>query len=227
MPDLAVVEKETEFEQKALTIPDQVKALIITDSESYISMSDLMKAIDGLIEQVNEGYDDLIREAHLHHKKLIAKKARYADPLLLGKKEAKRRMEAYDAEQKKIAEAEAARLREEARKIEEQRLLNEALAAEAEGDKETLREIEEEMSRPVYVPPVYIPPATPKVSGVVFRTYYHHRVTNLKELVLAVSRGIAPIQCLKADDVFLGAQATSFKKEGILFPGVESYSERK
>jgi hypothetical protein len=216
MPELDVVRKPTELEEKALSIPDQVREITITSPETYQQMADMFLVIRGLRKEIKETFDPLIQKAHEAHKAILAEKARHDKPLDEGERTAKSLMQAYDAEQARIAVVEEARLREINRKTEEQRLLNEALAAEAEGDKEILREIEDEMSKPVYVPPIHIPKAVPKVSGVVFKTYWKWKVVNEK---------LIPREYLKIDDVKLNGVVTAMK-DSAKIPGIEIYLVR-
>lgn len=68
--------------------------------------------------------------------------------------------------------------------------------------------------------------APAKVTGISGRTNYAAQVDDLMTLVKAVAEGKAPIQCVLADEKFLGAQARAFKKAGPLYPGVTAIAER-
>lgn len=68
--------------------------------------------------------------------------------------------------------------------------------------------------------------APAKVAGISGRVNYTAQVDNLMILVRAVAEGKAPVQCLCADEKFLGAQARAFKKAGPLYPGVTAVAER-
>jgi membrane protein involved in colicin uptake len=76
----------------------------------------------------------------------------------------------------------------------------------------------------VTITPTVSEPA--KVVGISGRVNYSAQVDDLMTLVKAVAEGKAPIQCLCADEKFLGAQARAFKKAGPLFPGVTAVAER-
>lgn len=203
----------TELEQKALSIPEQVNAITITSPETYQKMADIFLVIRGLRKEISESFDPLIKKAHEAHKAIIAEKARHDEPLNKGEKEAKRLMQAYDAEQARIAREEEARLREIARKAEEERQFQEALRAEQEGDKELAEEIIQEE---VYVPPVTVQRAVPKVSGVVFRTYWKWEIVNAK---------LIPREYLIPDAVRIG-KIVSDMKDKTNIPGIKAYSER-
>jgi ribonuclease-3 len=69
-------------------------------------------------------------------------------------------------------------------------------------------------------------PAPAKVSGISGRVNYTAQVDDLMTLIKAVAEGKAPIQCVIADEKFLGAQARAFKKSGPLYPGVTAVAER-
>ena len=66
----------------------------------------------------------------------------------------------------------------------------------------------------------------PKIEGVAGRTTYTAEVTDFMALVRAVVAGQAPIECLRADDKFLAAQARAFKKTGLLYPGVQAAAQK-
>lgn len=68
--------------------------------------------------------------------------------------------------------------------------------------------------------------APAKVAGISSRVSYSAKVTDLMELIKAVAAGTAPIQCLMADEKFLGSQARAFKSPGALYPGVMCNAER-
>jgi uncharacterized membrane protein YqiK len=142
--------------EKALTYTEAIAKLPpIKTNEEYVFVGELWKTGKALLEEINEGYDSLIKKAHELHKDAIAKKARYYVPTEAGVKAAKKLLSDYSAEQERIRKAEEERLaaiaraEEEARrkaeqerleaerKAEEDRLLAEAVAAEARGDKET------------------------------------------------------------------------------------------
>lgn len=68
--------------------------------------------------------------------------------------------------------------------------------------------------------------APARLEGVTGRLSYTAQVTDLAALVQAVAQGTAPAQCVCANDKFLAAQARLFKREGILYPGVEAKAQR-
>ena len=146
-------------------------------------------------------------------------------------------------EEERIAEErrkEQERLEAE-RKAEEERLLAEAVAAEERGDKETAdilteatattsENIRQEAAalaqEPIYVPPVVVPKAVPKMAGgPVYRTVWNAEVTDLKALCMAVATGKVSINAILPNETFLRQQAVSLKNT-MNIPGVRAYEKR-
>lgn len=146
----------TVIDQRALSYAEKTKSLPpITTNQEYITVGEIWKAGRELLKELDNHYDDLIKDAHLLHKKAVAKKAMFYVPTEAAVKAAKQLMSTYDAEQEKIRKAEEERLaaiaraEEEARrkaeierleadrKAEEDRLLAEAQAAKDRGDNDT------------------------------------------------------------------------------------------
>lgn len=246
--------------EKALTYTETISKLSpIRTNEEYVFVGELWKTGKALLEEINEGYDSLIKKAHELHKDAIAKKARYYVPTESGVKAAKKLLSDYSLEQERIRKAEEERLRkieedrlaEERRKeqerlaaeakAEEDRLLNEAMAAEQRGDTETAEaltnaavessaQINEVIAsvaaEPIYVPPVVVPKAVPKMAGgPVYREVWAAEVTDIKALCMAVATGKASTECVTGNMVSLNRQAVALKNT-LNIPGVRAYSKR-
>ena len=88
--------------------------------------------------------------------------------------------DAYQAEQRRIAEEESRRLQERARKEEEERQLQAAIAAEEHGDSQASEAIlAEEVSAPV----VIVAPAVAKVEGVATVTRWEPEIADVKKCI--------------------------------------------
>jgi hypothetical protein len=212
-----------EVSTRALTIPEQANAIVITDVGSYVMAGDLFSQIKAIRAKVSESFDPIIKKAHDAHKEALLRKSIVDKPLEVAERFVKGRMSDWDLEQENLRKAKEAILQAEARKREEEDRLQAAIEAEQAGAKE---EAEEIINEPSYVAPVIVPKAVPKVvGGPVFQTRWSHEVTDLMALVKAVAAGLAPIQAIQANDVFLGQQARSLK-DAMRIPGVKSYSKR-
>ena len=203
-----------EVSTRALSIPDQAKALKVITTEDYIKAGDLWKRIKELRDKVAETFNPIIQKAHEAHKEALAKKAEVDRPLEGAQKTVKALMEEYDREQERIRLAEERRLQEEQRKREEEERLAAAIEAEQAGQEEVAEEI---MSAPVQAAPVVLPKATPKLQGgPVFRTVWKFRIKN---------PAIIPHEYMKPDEVKIGGVVRALKKSTNI-PGIEVYEER-
>lgn len=199
---------------KALSIIDQGKAIVIKNSADYITAGELWITIKGIMKQVESSFDPIITKAHQAHKEAVAQKAKIYDPLKAVYVSVKGLMNTYDAEQERIRKDEEKRLQEIARKIEEDRILQEAVQAEVSGDTKEANTI---IETPVYVPPVVIPKSVPKMTGgPVFRTIWKYRILNTS----AIPRGY-----LIPDEIKIGQVVRALKRETSI-PGIEVYEER-
>jgi len=209
-----IVPKEEEVSQEVMDINGQAKALKIIDSKSYISAGELWKAIKELRKKVDETFSPIISAAFQAHKTAVAKKKEVDIPLEEAEKTVKQAMSAWDVEQERIRLAEQHRLEEIARKEEENRLLQEAIDAEKNGEHE---EAEAIIEQPTFVPPVILPKTTPKIiGGPIYRENWKARVVNEKLL---------PREMLIPDFIKLNQLARALKKQ-FNVPGAEAYSER-
>jgi len=167
-----------------------------------------------LLKEIDEGYDDIIKAAHQLHKKAVARKAEYYSPVEAGVKHTKGLMEKFDREQEAIRQAEERRLREIARKEEEERLLQEAIEAEANGETDISEAILEE---PIYVPPVVVQKEILKVNGgPTYRTVWKFRIKNVNQI---------PREYMTPNEIRIGAVVRAMKDQTAI-PGIEVYSER-
>lgn len=201
--------------KKAVTYIEHIKTLLpIKTANEYLFVGQLWKDGKALLKEIDEGYDDLIKAAHNLHKDAIVKKAKYYTPTEAGVKVAKRLMSDYDAAQEAIRQSEERRLREIARKAEEERILQEAIEAVAngyEGEAEII--LQEEL----FIPPIIMPKTTPKINGgPVFRTIWKFKIIDVSKI---------PDQYKIVDEVKVGQVVRALKKQTNI-PGIMVYEER-
>lgn len=198
--------------KKALTIPEQARAVKVVDSETYSQAGEILVTIKGLRKEIGAAFDPIIKKAHEAHKEAKAQKDKAEAPLIEAENIIKPALAAYDREQERLRREEEERQREIARKAEEERRLREAEQAEKEGRNEEAQAIIEE---PVYVPPVVLEKTTPKVQGISMQKVWKFRVTN---------EALIPREYMTPDMVKIGGVARA-TKGSIQIPGVEIYSE--
>jgi len=203
--------EQNEIVERALTIPDQAKSIIIQSNDDYVRAGEILLTIKGLRKEINSFFDPICTKAFEAHKEAVAQKKRADAPLVEAEGIIKPRIAAWNAEQERIRKAEEDRLREEARKQEEERRLEDAILAEQSGNKEEAAAI---MDTPVQAPVVVVPKSIPKVAGVSMTKQWKFRITDANKI---------PRQYLTVDEQKIGAIVRALKDQANI-PGVEVFS---
>jgi len=203
-----------EVDARALSVIEEANLVSIVNHGTYAKAGVLWKSIKDMRKQVKNTFSPIITKAHQAHKEAIAQRDKIMVPLTKTGKTVKYAMEKYDSIQEEMRKKKEAKLREIARKEEEERQLAEALEAEQNGEKE---EAETILEAPAYVPPVVVAKTTPKLQGgPVYRTVWKFRIIDKRKV---------PNEFLIPDQVKIG-QIVRAMKEATNIPGVEAYSER-
>ena len=209
------MEETTEIKEVttlALSVPDQARQIQIKSQDDYVRASELILTIKAIRKKITDTFKpikqkmDAAKQEVLDQEKLADKPLQEAESLLSP------RIIAWNREQERIRQEEEARLREIARKEEEERQLQAAIAAEQSGNKEEAQAI---IETPVQATPVVVPKAVPKVAGMSIRENWKFRITNEK---------LIPRDYLKVDEVKIG-QVVRAMKSACNIPGVEIYNE--
>jgi hypothetical protein len=224
---MATTEVEV-IRQEALTIPERAKLIVIKDQVTMSKANELFLVIKGLRKDLNAKMDPIIASAFSTHKKAVALKKETEAPLLAGETWLNGQMTAYHQEQERIRRAEEDRLRQEAiaaemkrREEEEAKKLKEAEALEAAGAHDEAEQLVSEAIQ-VKEEPVIVevaPPPTPKVemNGATVVTNWKFEVTN---------EGAIPRAYLEPNLSMIGAAVRNSKGK-VVIPGVRIYSETK
>jgi hypothetical protein len=202
-----------DWEQVALAAKD----FQITDSDSKATAVGYGRLLQASIKTLNELFTTTKQSIDAIKKPVLQAEKEDIGAITTAKDALGSKVLAWDREQAKIL-AEAQRVAQEAARqaaIEQQ--LADAIAAASAGEKE---EAEQILNEPVMAAPAIVQAPVTKVSGQVTKTTYSAVVTDLRKLVMAVSRGEVPIQAVCADETFLNQQARSFRL-GLSYPGVE------
>jgi hypothetical protein len=207
----------TQFEQKALTVLEKAKGIIVTNAESYAFAVEFFKGLKSYQKELDQTFDPAIKKAHEAHKEMVAAKKRHALPIEQAEALVEQKCITWKREEDRKAEEKRRELEAEAKKQAEEAQIAAAEEAQNAGD---VQQAEAIISEPVYVPPVVMPKAAPKVAGAAAVKYYGATITSLEDLVKAVAAGKAPIEAICANSTFLNGQARLKKKEGPLYPGV-------
>ena len=210
-----------EITERALTVPEQAKGLMIKSHEDYARAGEMLLVIKDLRKEIDATFDPIIKKAHEAHKEAVAQKKKVDAPLVEAEGIIKPRIAAWNAEQERLRREEEARLREIARKQEEERLLMEAIAAEEEAkangatNEEAAQEAAAIIAEPVYVAPVVVQKAVPKVSGIAMQQRWKFRIVNA---------ALIPREYMTIDEQKIGAVVRALKDQTRI-PGIEVYPE--
>ncbi len=193
---------------EALSWSARAKALTITDRESCLHASQLLRSIKGLRSQIQLWFEPHVeaametkRKAELARKALTDERDRMEAPLAEAEGVIKRSLLNFEQEQERIRQREEARLQAEAQ-VEAERVTLEAAAA-LELDANTMRspQVAEEMrqeaadilAQPIEAPVVSVAKTMPKVQGITYRDNWKaHPEINVRALAAAVCSGTAP-----------------------------------
>ena len=122
---------------------------------------------------------------------------------------------AYEAEERRKAEEAQRRLEAEARKIEEERMLQAAVEADAAGNKE---EAEAILQEPVATPVLTVKPAFERLAGLSSRTLWSAEVVDILMLARHVIAYPAERNLLQVNQPAINERARS-QRDGFLLPG--------
>lgn len=219
---LALVVDSGAVVERALTFPDQARALRIADAISYAQACEFLKGIKTLRTEIAETFQPHITRAHESHKALIKEKADAEAPLAEAERITKAALVTYDQQQEQARRAEETRVRAELKRQEEERRLSEAVALEAAGETEDADAL---LAEPIPVPVVAVQPTTPKVSGISYRETWGAEVVDLAALVAFVATRPEFAGLLTPNMPALNAQARSLKG-ALQIPGVKAICTR-
>lgn len=220
-----VLPDENVIQGKVSLIVSEANAIQITSQAHFVRAVEFKKAIKVKINEVKTDYKEAKEAADRSHKKVCELERKALSRLLEADQIIDKMIKDYHLEQEKVrrAEEEAARkvAEEEAKRQAEEDALSHAIELESMGEVEEAKEV---LAQPIVSNVVPMVPvvqrAVPKVAGFSLTEKFSAEVTDLKALILAVAKGLAPVGCLKADESFLNKQAAAWKEE-MKYPGVK------
>ena len=210
-----------EADNKAAVSLEFAKELIISNGMECRSAIEYEQGLSALEKWFDDIYDKPIKEAHAHHKGLVADKKSHVEPVSEAKRLIKSKRILYVDEQERLRKIAEARIQAEARRIAEEAALAAAIAAENAGDSV---EAEEILNEPVHVPVVTVAKSTPSagVSGAI-REIWSAEVINMMELLKAIVDGKASIGLVEPNHAALNGIARSLK-DNMKLAGVKAVS---
>ncbi len=216
MTQLTLISPETtELEVEKSSIVKRANDLTIASADEHAVALLMLKDVATAQRKVQELFKDPKAAAHAAHKSITEAEGKLLGPLAEARGIISRKATTYELEEQRKAEEEAKRLQEEARQAEEKRQIEDAILAEASGDKAQAEEI---LAAPVEVATVKPIPQIARMSGITSRTNYKGEVEDLLVLVKHVAANPHLIGLLEVNQTGLNAYAKAMK-EGFKMPG--------
>lgn len=220
----------------------RARALTITDRESCLSASQLLRSIKGLRSQIQLWFEPHIeaametkRKADAARKALVDEKDRMEAPLVEAEGVIKRSLLAFEQEQERVRQAEEARLQAEARAEAERVTLEAAAALELEANQMKSPQVAEEMrqeaadilEQPIEAPVVSVAKMMPKVQGITYRDQWKaHPDVNVRALAAAVGAGSVPATFLTPNLTAINQFARATQGAQAV-PGIKFFNDRQ
>lgn len=201
----------TDIEREVQLAVHDAADLVIKDDPGLESAGSFLVGIKTILKRIDETFDEPIKQAHTTHRAILAAKKKHAAPLAMAEVAIKAGIVTYRVQQRAIQEEREQRLREQARKKEEERMLAEAEELEASGKAE---EAESLIEQPVYTPPIVLPKEK-KVHGISTSKLWKWRLTNFK---------LVPLEYRMLDEKKINGVVRSMGEQTNI-PGIEVYCE--
>lgn len=220
-PDTVIALKEDKAVEQALRAKiEAIEVIDVVDAATFEAAGENKKGMVA-VQKAWKGYWEPLRVAARSVVDMILEKRDTLDTIIEKKKEDQtgKAKAWFDAEEKKRLEAERV-AQEAARKQAEDDAIAAAEALEKQGTPEAKAEAEAIIAAPPPVPQVVVKSTVPKGYGGMTQKYYSATVTDIKALARAVLAGTVPVQAIKGDDVFLNNQARMLKLT-MNWPGVK------
>lgn len=162
-----VINQEQVLEQRALSLADQARAVVVTDQDSLGRAGEFGKSLRDMRKQIVDYFAPIKKSAHEAWKGICAKENEAVAPIDAADAALRKTMNAYLAEQERLRREEETRLRrieEEKARKEQEKLLAQAAKAEDKGQTEKAEALLER-AEDVYVAPVSVGRAAPVQTG--------------------------------------------------------------
>ena len=211
-----------EIETKVMAIPEQAHLIVVSDNDSMTMADNTKSAIKEMLKDIDGVFKPMADKAFQAHRAITGKWKEVRAPLEEADAYLTKQVKTYLRKLEDIRLEEERRLREVARKQEEERRLADALEAEKEGNVEEAQAILEEE---IYVPPPVVKVAAPKVDNRKYRTIPRARCIDKMKLIRFVAQNPALADLLDYNSSVGNNKAKSMGKEINNIPGLSYYEE--
>ena len=224
--DLIVIpEKSIEHVKKELDpLVAAAESLVILDKPTHALGQQHLTDLAGVERNIKKLFADPKTAAHAAHKSVCAAEKTLLDPITTARRSISNTLNTYEIEQERVQRIEQRKAEEEARKVQDEQALLDAITAEDEGDAELAADILEEAADEP--PPVaVVEGAVAKTQGVSVSKTYSAEVTSLVDLVKFVAENPAQINLLLPNGPALNQLARAMR-DNLNIPGVKVVVKR-
>lgn len=233
-----VVPTKQELDHEAKSWAARARGLAITDRESCVNASQLLRSVKTLQLQVTKWFEPHVeaametkRKAEAARKALADERDRMVAPLVDAETVLKRGLLAYEDAQERLRVEEERRLQAEAMRQAEALTLAAAAAMESEaiatGNTELMQEAESILTQPIEAPVVSVEKTVPKVQGITYRDNWKaHPEIDIKALAAAVANGTAPLNFLIPNQTAINQFARATQGTQAV-PGIRWFNDRQ
>ena len=189
-----------QYQTEANTLAAQARTIKVADNLSYMVAGEFVKGLKDLRGKITDYFKPLKEAAYKAHKAITQKEAGELAPIDEADRMVRQSISAYLMAQEAIRKAEQERLEAEARvaaEKEKERLLKQAVKADAKGDAAKSTELIEKAEQ-VYVEPVFAASVVAKTSkidngSITTKKDIQVEVIDLKSLLQSILEGKAPL----------------------------------
>ena len=173
--DIVIIQPNEEAIRQAYwPLVQRAESLSVVDKASHEVASVLLVDIRRAKKIVGDRMDPIIKHVHQGHRGLTTLRKDLLGPLNLADEIITARLNVYEHEQRRIAQEAQAAAQAEAAKLEDERRLMEAIAAEEDGE-----DVDAVLDAPIEVPTIHVEPEISKVDGISSTTRYKAEVMDI------------------------------------------------
>lgn len=198
-------------------------AWVCSSNDDFQRGAELDRSCKAQLEKVEAVLGPIKADANRVHKKISDLFNKLCDGPKRAREIYKSKMIAWKQEQDRIAEQARIAAEAVARKQEEERRLAVAESLERSGRRQEAMAV---IAAPIVTPVVAVSIERPAASGISTSIRWSAECFDLRQLVVAVANGLAPLEFLCANQTALNDAARSMK-EGMSYPGVRVNKEEK
>jgi len=213
-----------QIEDEVSPVVQDAALITVTNRADYASAAEFLKELKAAQNRVTTFFASMKSKAHAAWKQIVADENNVLNPLKEAETSIKRRMLAYDQEERRRAVVEQRRLQKIAdakAKAEKQRQITAAENLKTD----SLRGERIEEANEIEAPVIHVQHDTPKVAGISTRTTWKAKIVNKHDFVQAALTDTNLLSFLTVDQTALNRLAQATKGQ-LNYPGIKFYSEQ-